>query len=330
MRLALAVSFPLMLALAPACGGSDAGTDGDRDDAGRSNTGHDAGTGGAKDGGGGGGSDGGDVDDDDPNGARTLKSCKTDIAADVPEFYRRYFRCVTVTKTANGVSITTENLPPHLSYYYGSGNPNYAPFDTSRGPQYHPNPNTLQARSVTLAIPDAPTSLGLTITSGMVDRQMNTNRNEYRPGPAGVALDSVAVFNDQAAPGDDIDNELYTFDSYNAHPTPQGEYHYHTATPGPLEVLKSIGATTSTTPGSAAVELYGIMCDGALVLGCTELDGKPSPTSGLDAQNGHVGDIVDKDGTVHFTARYHTHVCPMRYTTHKYTPEIQYYQGCGR
>lgn len=324
MRLAFAVSLPVMLALASACGDTNAGTNDDRGDGGRT-TSDDAGSGRSD----AGGSDAGDVDPG-PDGARTLSSCVTDIAADVPEFYRRYFRCVTVTTTADGVSITTENLPPHLSYYYGSGNPNYAPFDTSRGSQYHPNPNTLRAGHVTLTIPNTPTSLGLTITSGMVDRQMNTNRDEYRPGPAGVALDSVAIFNDQAAPGDDIDNELYTFDDYNAHPTPQGEYHYHTVSQGPLEVLKRAGVTSTTTPGSAAVELYGIMCDGTLVLGCTELDGTASPASGLDAQNGHVGDIVDKDGTVHFTGRYHTHVCPMRYTTHKYTPEIQYYQGCGR
>ncbi len=50
--------------------------------------------------------------------------------------------------------------------------------------------------------------------------------------------------------------------------------------------------------------------------------------SGLDAQNGHTMDIADRQGTVHFSARYHTHVCPDRLTAHKFTPEIQYYRDC--
>lgn len=259
----------------------------------------------------------------------TLDTCATSIAAGVPDFFRTYFKCVSITTSADKVVITTEDLPPHRSYYYGAGNPNYADFDTSRGAQYRPNPNRITQKHHTFSIPLNPTSRGLTVTGAMVDRMANTNPNEYPLGPVGVALDSVDVFNDQAAPGDNIDNEAYTFDSYNAHPTMNGDYHYHTVSPGPLEVMKYIGRSSTTAPGGGGVELYGIMCDGTLVLGCSELDGSTPASSGFDAQNGHIHDIKDADGTVHFTSRYHTHVCPQTFTAHKYTPEIQFYTTCS-
>ena len=50
------------------------------------------------------------------------------------------------------------------------------------------------------------------------------------------------------------------------------------------------------------------MCDGTLILGCTELDGSEPFSSDFDAQNGHLHDI--KDGTNVFPPnRYHTHIC---------------------
>ncbi len=288
--------------------------------------------GGGGGGGDGGGGDGGQVEGDGGSrpGERTLQSCETQIAADVPDFFKTYFRCVTITKTASAVVITTRSLPPHRSAYYASTSPNYTAFDPRDG-SYHQNPNQLSEASFSISVPLAPVSRNLTITSAFVDRQANTNPYEYPGGPVGVALDSVAIFNDQAAPGDDIDNERFTFDSYEAHPAPNGQYHYHSATPGPLEVLVAAGLIPAATPGSAPLELYGIMCDGTLVLGCTELDGSAISAgagASLDAQNGHSSDIEDRAGTVHFSARYHTHVCPGVLTTHKYMPEIASYSTC--
>lgn len=262
------------------------------------------------------------------SGAYTLSTCTTNIAADVPAFYRDYFRCVSISATADGVAIQSNGLPPHLSYYYGAGHANYAPFDTTRGAAYRANPNKIVAKTVTISVPDAPASRGLTITAAMVDRTANTNANEYRGGPVGVAIDSVWLFNDQAAPRDDIDDERFTFDDYEAHPAPDGSYHYHASSKGPLEVLLALGQTAVATPGQASVELYGIMCDGTVVLGCKELDGSAFDAAALDAQNGHLGDLKGKSGTVYFTNRYHTHVCPTL-TAHKYMPEIQYYGTCS-
>ena len=106
-------------------------------------------------------------------------------------------------------------------------------------------------------------------------------------------------------------------------------YHDHSPNPGQLAVMVYNGYATTNVAGSAEIELYGIMCDGTVVLGCTELDGSTPSSADFDAQNGHLGDIVGADGTVYFTGRYHTHVCPGQFAD-AYFPEIQYYQACER
>jgi hypothetical protein len=83
-------------------------------------------------------------------------------------------------------------------------------------------------------------------------------------------------------------------------------------------------------PGSAELGLYGIICDGTVLLGCTKLDGSAPNTARLDAQNGHVHDLRDSAGRVHFTGRYHTHVCATMTPARKFMPEIQYYSTCTR
>jgi hypothetical protein len=179
-------------------------------------------------------------------------------------------------------------------------------------------------------MPLEPVARGITIDSSLVDGLAGTSTLEYPLGAIGVAVDGVAIYSGLAAPGDRIDTEQYTFDDYEAHPDNRGSYHYHTATPGPLEALAHAGLVTHTTPGAAELEIYGVLCDGTVVLGCTELDGSAPRTDDLDAQNGHVHDLVDRAGTVELRARYHTHVCPARLPGDRYTPEIMYYGTCTR
>lgn len=260
--------------------------------------------------------------------ANTLDSCTTQIASDVPAFFKKYFQCVTIALKGQSVAIDGNGLPPHKSYYYGAGSPNYVDFDTSRGPMYHANPNKIVMRNVHIEVPLNPTPKGITVTTGMVDLMANTSADEYRLGAAGVAIDSVMLFNATAAPGDSIEQEKYTFDSYEAHPAPGGEYHYHAPSPGPLEVLQKKGLVTTSKPGAASIELYGVMCDGTVLLGCTELNGSAPTSTDFDAQNGHTHDILDGDGSVAFAKRYHTHMCPDKFPKFKFTPEIQFHTTC--
>lgn len=271
-----------------------------------------AGTGGA-------GSGGGDA------GVLTLDNCDTNIASDVPAFFQTYFRCVDITLDAGAVVIATRSLPPHLSYYYGEGHPNFTAFDASGGKM--PNPNVLASQDIVVRVPVTPTARGITVDATLVDGVAQTNSLEYSGGPVGVALDSVAIFNAVAAPGMLLSEESATFDGYGAHPQMTGAYHYHGPSAGPLEVLERAGLIADPTPGSADIEVYGVMCDGTVVLGCTELDGSAPSAGDFDAQNGHVHDVSDGQ-TVHFAGRYHTHACGSL-GTHAYVPEIQFYEDCA-
>ena len=78
-----------------------------------------------------------------------------------------------------------------------------------------------------------------------------------------------------------------------------------------LEVLKYKypNQITNTQPGNSEIELYGIMCDGTVVMGCKELDGTTPQRADWDAQNGHVHDLIDEIGTAVLENRYHTHIC---------------------
>lgn len=229
--------------------------------------------------------------------------------------------------------ISTRSLPPYATHYYGPDSPLYAPFDTSRGPEYHANPNLLAEQRITVRIPDAPVRrAGLVVTAALVDGKAGgpTGTLEYRLGAAGVALNGVALYSGVAARGGDIQVEKYTFDDHEGHPDPQRSYHYHGASKGPLAVLAAAGVVTRTAPGAAEVELYGVMCDGTWVLGCTELDGAAPDPTGLDAQNGHGHAMSDAAGAVTLGERYHVHLCsawagPSRILT----PEIQVHERCS-
>jgi hypothetical protein len=273
--------------------------------------------------------DGGTPDAGGGSGELTLENCATTVESGVPEFFRTYFRCANIRMDGTDVLLTTQGLPPYKTYYYGQGSPNFAEFDTSRGSAYRPNPNRIAAQTVTVRIPSTPTERGLTVTPALVDGTVG-GASDYKQGAAGVALNGVLLFNPLAAPGDDIEDEQYTFDDYNAHPQQTGAYHYHQYSKGPLQVLARAGLVTRTNPGEAEVELYGIMCDGALVLGCTELNGTAPVKTDLDAQNGHLHDILSPQGTVFFTRRYHVHLCPSwQDKPRRFTPEVQYYKQCA-
>jgi hypothetical protein len=267
-----------------------------------------------------------DTDSDtDADGLRTLDNCGGSVDADVPEFFQKYFRCSDVSMDGDTVVVHTIGLPPHKSAYWPEGDPNHEEWD-DRGGAYHQNPNRILDQDYEMRIAANPTPKGITVTSDLVDLTAQTSDLEYGMGPQGIAVDSVLIFNAVAAPGDDIRDEEYSFDTWSAHPAQGGDYHHHGPTKGPLQVIAELGLTTSTEPGSADIELYGIYCDGTVLLGCTELDGSTPSSADFDAQNGHVHDIVDEQGTKHFTGRYHAHVCAAY--DHDFVPEIQYYEGC--
>ena len=273
-----------------------------------------------------------DAGDADPD-AKLLASCTSTFSDDTPALFKQYFRCVDVSVDGTDVVVATKSLPPYRTYYYGSGNPSFVEFDTSRGSQYRANPNVLSEQHITLRIPMNPVAKsGLIITKELVDGQSGTavSTNDYRLGPIGIALNGVSLYSGVANVGDDINQEQYSFDSWNGHPDQRGGYHYHSPSPGPLAVLEMNKLVTTTVPGKAELEFYGVMCDGTVVLGCTELDGSAPVTTDLDAQNGHIHDLRDKSGLAALTGRYHTHLCAgWGDASHIFSPEVQYYDTCN-
>jgi hypothetical protein len=253
----------------------------------------------------------------------TLANCDESLSADLPTFFADYFACVDASMQGDSVVMTTDGLPPHPSAYYPSGDPNYVPFD-DRGGTHFKNPNELDIQNYTMTVSMTPTPKGITIDSGLVDNSMGTSDEEYPGGPQGLALNGVIVFAAMAAPGDDLADEQYTFDSYEAHPA-FTTYHYHFNTPGPLDVLVDRGFSSSTVFNSGDIELYAMMCDGTVVLGCTELDGSTPSAADFDAQNGHVHDITNGTDTL-LAERYHTHVCASEWADYPFFPEIAYYE----
>ena len=256
----------------------------------------------------------------------TLADCATDIGTDAHSFLQTYFLCVDASASGDGDALSSDGLPPHESPYWGEGHAMYVAFD-DRGGTHFQNPNTIGTQNIAFTIPSDPTpQAGLTITDALVDTTMQTSDFEYRGGPVGLALNGVAMFAAMAAPGDDIYDEAFTFDLYEGHPAGE-QYHYHWHSQGPLEVLEEKGLTASVTPGEGDVEVYGMMCDGTVVLGCTELDGAAPDTSDFDAQNGHLHDL-DDGTTLHFVDLYHTHVCA-DLGLFELFPEIAYYEPTG-
>jgi hypothetical protein len=254
----------------------------------------------------------------------TLSSCQQSVGDDVPAFFSRYFACSDISMSGSDVTAWTDGLPPTPSAYYPSADPNYVDFD-DRGGSHYKNPNTLDVQSVEFTFPSDPTPKGLTIDDSLVDNTMNTSTEEYGGGAQGITLNGVLAFAAMAAPGDDLSAEQYTFDLYEGHPAGTA-YHYHFNSPGPLEVLVDRGYSDDAEIGEGSVELYAMMCDGTVVMGCTELDGTAPDDGDFDSQNGHVHDIGDGTDTL-LANRYHTHVCASEWTDYPFFPEIAYYDG---
>ena len=109
------------------------------------------------------------------------------------------------------VVISGSNLPPHLSYYYGADSDQFEEFDYSRGEEYRPNPNQIELTKFTIRIPINPSESGNAIDARTVNLTVGDG-TDYPQGPAGVAVDGATYFNPLAAPGDDIEDERFTFD----------------------------------------------------------------------------------------------------------------------
>ncbi|MEQ6167762.1 YHYH protein [Ekhidna sp.] len=193
-----------------------------------------------------------------------------DISTLASKFY--HTDAVSVTFDDTWVTITSSNLPDHKSMYYPEDDPLYEAYDEPSNPDFKKNPGEIAAQNYVFKIPRYPSEADTKESTPM--------------GPMGVAINSIVFFNQEAAPGDDILEELNTFDQYEGHPAGDA-YHYH---------IEPIWLTANE--GSDA--FLGFLLDGFPVYGPTE-DGKTITNDDLDDYHGHTTATADfPDGIYHY------------------------------
>ncbi|MEZ4721187.1 MAG: YHYH protein [Flavobacteriales bacterium] len=215
-----------------------------------------------------------DKDDDtkteDPTGNDPTTEDKTDISVLESKFYGSG---LTWSTGDEYITISTDDQPDHKSMYYAQSNSLYEAYDEPENKDFKKNPNSIKAQNYTLKIPRYP--------------EMASTHQATAMDAFGVAVNGVVFFNQEAAPGDDILEELNTFDQYEGHPQQQGAYHYH---------IEPIWLTE--TKGDDA--LMGVLLDGFPVYGPVE-NGVRLTNDDLDVYHGHTSATAEfPDGIYHY------------------------------
>lgn len=223
---------------------------------------------------------------------RDTTSCQASRTAQGLSGYWLKFSCrVTLTKSGSNVVISTDNTPDYKSSYYATSNGCYQAFATP-GSRFA-NPNRIATKSISMTVPYSPSAAG-----------SNTATPD---GVVGIALNGVAIFDNTAAPGDDIYQEQFTFDKCDGHPEATGIYHYH-------------DEPSSIT--SADDNFIGVLRDGFPVYGRKDF-ATGSVATGLDAAGGKTGTTVDSASPV-----YHYHANLQTNGTYSiYFLTLGYYHG---
>lgn len=196
---------------------------------------------------------------------------QVDIAVLAAKFY--YNEAVNVTVTDTELVIQSSNQPDHKSMYYATSNPLYEAYSEPNNPDFKKNPNSILEQNFTFKIPRYPS--------------VAANKEATPFGPMGVSVNSVAFFNQNAAPGDDILEELNTFDQYEGHPAQAGDYHYHLE---PTWLTQTLGDDA----------FLGLLLDGFPVYGPVE-NGVRLTNDDLDEYHGHTGATADfPNGIYHY------------------------------
>ncbi|HYX34280.1 MAG TPA: YHYH protein [Oligoflexus sp.] len=225
---------------------------------------------------------------------RDTSTCQATRTSQGLSGYWLKFSCrVTLTKSGSTVEISTDSRPDYLTPYFGSTNVCYTALSASANAAgRRKNPLSIASQSIAAMVPFAPTTAASASATGL--------------GLIGVAANGVSIFNNAAAPGDDIYSEVSSFDQCEGHPNSASSYHYH------IEPA-SISYTDSA--------FIGVMRDGFPIYGRKDADGT-TPT--LDSAGGHTGTTVDSPST----AVYHYHVnMQTNGTDSAYFISTGYYKG---
>ena len=180
------------------------------------------------------------------------------ISANAPAFYQAFGNGTSVSVDGNFVVVTSKNVPDHKSPYFGRTSAKYEAYNGTN-PQFSINSNSIVESQLVLRIPVTPTRLNTPSPTPL--------------GPIGIAINGVAIFNQYAGNAQPLTGEINSFDQYNGHPAPNGEYHYH---------VEPVYLTRTSREA-----LVGVLLDGYPVYGPME-NGALVQSSSLDAAHGHI------------------------------------------
>lgn len=194
----------------------------------------------------------------------------------VPAVFQKIYGATEIYREGNYVVIKTNGLPDHKSPYYQGTQWASTKYEAYNGTgTFSINPNRIAEQSLTFKIP--------------VNPAQATNHSSTPMGPMGVAVNGIPLFNQYAAGGSPLTNEIYSFDQYSGHPQQQGQYHYH------IE-------PTYITANKGKDALIGFLLDGFPVYGPME-NGATVDAASLDVYHGHFAVTADYPGGIY---HYHT------------------------
>lgn len=194
----------------------------------------------------------------------------------LPSWIKNNFKCSTAYVSGSSYVFKSQNVPNTKSYYYGTTSPLYEALPSGNTPAGN---NSISAQKLVYAIPSSPAKGTGTVSTqgGLV--------------AIGITVNGLAIFNNAAAPPDNLSVEAMTFDNFGGHPQNQGVYHHH-------------AAVTKVSNNDA--NLIGIILDGYAIYGEKCDNGTAATgddfTPTLDSLHGHTA------VTTHFsTPTYHYH-----------------------
>ncbi|WP_136481890.1 YHYH protein [Cognatitamlana onchidii] len=179
---------------------------------------------------------------------------------------------VSYAVNGNTVTFTTQDLPNHTSPYWPTDNPLYEAYNGTNS-DFRINPNRIETQNIVFTIPLNP--------------EEASNKEVTPMGPIGISRNGVVFFNQYAAGGSPLTNEINSFDQFLGHPAGQGIYHYHIE---PAFLTQQFGEDA----------FLGLLSDGFPVYGPME-NGQIITNADLDDYHGHVSVTADfPDGIYHY------------------------------
>jgi hypothetical protein len=209
--------------------------------------------------------DGNETSDDDGDGMNTTY----DITSILSKFNGTG---LSYEVNGNTVTFTTQDLPNHTSPYWPMNNALYEAYNGTNT-NFNQNPNEIGAQNITFTL--------------TLNPEEATNHQATPMGPIGISRNGVVFFNQYAAGGSPLTNEINSFDQWLGHPAGGDNYHYHIE---PTYLTQEFGEDA----------FLGLLSDGFPVYGPLE-NGNTISSSDLDEFHGHTSITVDfPEGIYHY------------------------------